>query len=62
MTTPAEKLAAFLEVLKEFQNNSGVAVIRSGNLTRTHKDRLVSKGFLREVTKTTSGPLPQSKQ
>jgi hypothetical protein len=51
MTTPAEKLAASLEVLKEFQNNSGIAVIRASDITRTHKDRLISKGFLREVIK-----------
>jgi fido (protein-threonine AMPylation protein) len=51
MATPAEKLAASLEVLKEFQNKDGIAIIRARDIARTHKDRLVSKGFLREVIK-----------
>ena len=45
MATPAEKLASSLEVLKEFQNEDGIAIIRASDVSRTHKDRLVSKGF-----------------
>jgi len=51
MATPSEKLAISLEVLKSFQNENGIAVIKSNEITRTHKDRLVSKGFLIEVIK-----------
>ena len=51
MAKPAEKLAGSLELLSKFQNENGIAVIRSGDLSRSHKDRLVSKGFLREVMK-----------
>jgi len=51
MATPSEKLSASIEVLKSFQDKHGVAVIKSGEMTRTHKDRLVSKGFLIEVIK-----------
>lgn len=51
MVTPAEKLAQSLEVLRKFQNDSGTAVIKASDISRSHKDRLVSKGFLREVIK-----------
>ncbi len=51
MPTPAEKLSGSLQLLVKFQNKDGIAVIKSGDLSRTHKDRLVSKGFLREVMK-----------
>jgi len=51
MTTPAEKLAQSLEVLRKFQNEKGIAVIRASDITRSHKDGLVSKGFIREIMK-----------
>lgn len=51
MASPGEKLAESLEVLKEFQEKSGIAVIKAGEIPRSHKDRLVSKGWLREVIK-----------
>jgi len=51
MVTPGEKLAKSLEVLRKFQNDSGTAVIKASDIARSHKDRLVSKGFLREVIK-----------
>jgi hypothetical protein len=51
MATPAEKLAQSLEVLKKFQRKNGIAVIKAGNIARSHKDRLVSKGYIREVIK-----------
>ncbi|HNW28089.1 MAG TPA: Fic family protein [Spirochaetota bacterium] len=51
MATPAEKLASSLEVLKKFQSSKGVAVIKSKDISRTHRDRLVANGFIREVIK-----------
>jgi hypothetical protein len=51
MVTPAEKLAQSLEILSQFQNDNGIAVIKASDISRSHKDRLVSKGFLREVIK-----------
>ncbi len=50
MAQPSEKLAQSLEVLKNFQK-SGKAAIRSQDLTRTHRERLVAQGFLRAVFK-----------
>jgi len=51
MATPAEKLANSLEVLRDFQNDNGIAVIKASEIARSHKDRLVAKGFIREVIK-----------
>lgn len=50
MATPSEKLAQSLEVLHELQGN-GVVAIRSTDLSRVHRERLVKQGFLREVMK-----------
>jgi len=50
MTNPHEKLAESLETLKKLQNQ-GVVAVRSGDLTRTHRERLVKNGFLKEVMK-----------
>ncbi|HSH28067.1 MAG TPA: hypothetical protein VK972_09950, partial [Wenzhouxiangella sp.] len=50
MATPSEKLAESLEVLEELQKNGTVA-IRSADLTRLHRERLVKAGFLQEVMK-----------
>lgn len=50
MATPSEKLAESLEALKELQENAIVA-IRSRELSRTHRERLVQNGFLQEVIK-----------
>ncbi len=50
MTTPSEKLATSLEALKSLQIEGRVA-IRSGDLTRTDRERLVTNGFLQEVMK-----------
>ena len=51
MATPSEKLAKALEALKKLQDKRGIAIIRSKNLSRTHKELLLSKGFIREVIK-----------
>ena len=50
MLTPSEKLADALEVLHDLQKSGSVA-IRSADLTRTHRERLVRNGFLEEVIK-----------
>jgi len=50
MATPAEKLASSLEILQGLQEQ-GVVAIRSSQLTRTHRERLVKNGFLQEVMK-----------
>lgn len=50
MASPSEKLAESLEVLHALQER-GVVAIRSGDLTRTHRERLRKNGFLQEVIK-----------
>lgn len=50
MATPSEKMAKALEVLKKLQEQ-GVTAIRSADLTRTQRERLVANGFLTEVMK-----------
>ena len=48
MSTPSEKLAASLEILKGLQDKGKIAIKRS-EFTRTHKDRLLKNGFISEV-------------
>ncbi len=50
MSTPSEKLADALEALHDLQKNGSIA-IRSADLSRTHRERLVRNGFLEEVIK-----------
>lgn len=50
MVTPAEKLAKSLEALQALQE-SGIVAIKTGLLTRTNRERLLSNGFIREVYK-----------
>ena len=50
MARPQEKLADSLKALKELQER-GVFAIRSADLTRTHRERLLRNGFLHEVMK-----------
>lgn len=50
MATPSENLAASLGVLKTLQDQEIVA-IRTSHLSRTHRERLLKSGFLREVVK-----------
>ena len=50
MASPGEKLAQSLEVLRELQKR-GVVAVRSVDLARTHRERLVKNGFLLEVMK-----------
>lgn len=51
MPAPSEKLAQSLEILHKLQNSSGVGAIRSRDLSRTHRERLLANGFLQEVIK-----------
>lgn len=50
MPRPSDKLAESLEALHELQGR-GIVAIRSADLTRTHRERLVKAGFLQEVIK-----------
>ncbi|MFH1480185.1 MAG: cell filamentation protein Fic, partial [Pseudomonadota bacterium] len=50
MVSPHEKLAESLAVLRALQER-GVFAVRSADLTRTHRARLVKNGFLQEVMK-----------
>ncbi len=51
MATPSEKLAKSLEVLHTLQQTEKLAAIRSADLTRAHRERLLKNGFLKEVLK-----------
>ena len=50
MANPHEKLAQSLEALRALQER-GVVAVRSGDLTRTDRERLVKNGFLQAVMK-----------
>lgn len=50
MSTPQERLAQSLAILKKLQDK-GVVAINTKELTRTHRERLVSNGFIKEVMK-----------
>jgi len=45
------KITQSLELLQKLQNERGIAVVRTDDLSRTHKERLTKNGFLREVIK-----------
>lgn len=50
MPTPQDKLAESLAVLKKLQDE-GIVAIQTKNITRTHRERLVRSGFVKEVMK-----------
>ena len=50
MATPHERLAGALEALHELQSR-GVVAIRSRDLSRTQRERLLAGGFLKKVVK-----------
>ncbi len=50
MATPQDRLAQSLAVLKKLQDK-GVVAIHTKAMTRTHRERLVSNGFVKEVMK-----------
>lgn len=49
MATPQERLADSLRELQKLQNNNGFAVVKSGDISRVHMERLVKNGYLQEV-------------
>jgi Fic/DOC family len=49
LATPAEKLAQSLEALGKLQTADTGAAIRARDLSRTHRERLRSSGFIQEV-------------
>lgn len=51
MATPKEKLASSLEFLHEMQHKDGLIAIQTSDINRTHRERLLKNGFLKEVTK-----------
>lgn len=51
MPTPSEKLAESLERLQNLQSEKGFSAIRSKDLSRMERERLVDNGFLQEVIK-----------
>jgi hypothetical protein len=50
MTAPQDKLAESLAVLKKLQDQ-GIVAIQTKNMTRTHRERLVKSGFIKEAMK-----------
>lgn len=50
MATPAQRLADSLDELRELKEQ-GITAFESGELSRTHRERLVENGFLKEVVK-----------
>ena len=50
MAKPQDKLAESLAVLKKLQDEGTVA-IHTKNMTRTHRERLLKNGFIKEVMK-----------
>ena len=50
MATPQEKLVESLEVLRVLQDR-GVVALRTADLKRVHRERLLKNGFLQEVMK-----------
>lgn len=50
MATPGEKLAQSLEVLKKLQDK-GIIAIKTTELTRVHRERLLKNGSIKEVVK-----------
>ncbi|MFP4465101.1 MAG: Fic family protein, partial [Alphaproteobacteria bacterium] len=51
MATPSEKLAQSLEQLEKLQGADGAAAIRSKDIPRADRERLLKNGFLKEVMK-----------
>lgn len=50
MARPQEKLAESLEALRQLQER-GIVAVKSRELGRTHRERLIKNGFLKEVMK-----------
>jgi hypothetical protein len=50
MATPAEKLADSLDILKQLQDK-GVIAIKTDQLSRTDRERLLENGYIKEIYK-----------
>src|SRR5688572_32355252 len=50
MATPAEKIAASVEVLQQLQRD-GRRILKSAELSRVHRERLLKHGILQQVIK-----------
>ena len=61
MATPGEKLAASLEVLHELQRK-GISAIKTSDISRLHRERLLINNFIREVVKGWYIPVPVDEQ
>jgi len=51
MATADVNLANSLRELQKLQNEKGIAIVKSTQLSRVHLARLVSNGFLQEAMK-----------
>lgn len=51
MATPGEKLAASLQILRDLQEDQNIIAIKSSEINRTHRERLIKNGFLKEVSR-----------
>lgn len=51
MATPGEKLAASLQTLRNFQEDQNIVAIKSSEINRTHRERLIKNGFLKGVSR-----------
>lgn len=51
MSKPSEKLAESLSILRKLQKKVDSCAIRTKEISRTNRERLVSNNFLKEVTK-----------
>ena len=51
MAPPSEKLARSLELLSRLQREDGAVAIRSADMPRVDRERLIAAGFLQEVMK-----------
>lgn len=49
MATPQEKLAQSLEVLKDLQEKQQIVAIKTSELSRVHRERLLEHGFIKKV-------------
>lgn len=51
MATPGQKLAESLDVLRELQAENKASAVKTAEISRTHRERLIKNGFLKEVAK-----------
>lgn len=49
MASPQEKLAQSLEVLKDLQDDQRIVAIKTSELSRVHRERLLQHGFIKRV-------------